>query len=155
MKLLAVVVGILSCVLSSTPRESVHLYEYKGSDTFSAEISNLLAPVLFQNGFEKIMKQGHSGILEDKWYFEVKESKFDTTFDHCSELTVEQKLMVLPIVAASRIRSGARPDFVDCYTVDYMGQYENVLEGFDERSKCGRHTFTLLSGTIQARLDFN
>lgn len=141
--------NIISLVYASCAEEAASIFEITGSDDVATGIGAMMAPILFQNGFEKCMMPGHSGSLNNgKWYFTITKTLCDTTFDHCSQLEIAQSILIYTPEALAKKKTSSYQCFPS-YEITHKAKYRNVLDSFNERSNCKLHVFTLKSGKIE------
>lgn len=142
MKFIAIALSLLGAAFASNAIEAAAIFKIEGADAQCQEIGEMVAPYLFQNGFDEFMKTGSTRLINAIWRIKAADSSYMTTLDHCSQLHMDQVFHVYSEV--SYLSPDAKPKF----TITHRAKYENVLDDFIARSESPKHVFTLSNGSI-------
>lgn len=146
MNLIAVALSLLVSVFASSSKEAALIFTIEAADAQCQEIGELIAPHLFQNGFDKVIQANASRIINENWRFKVNASLVHGTSDHCSKINVKQSIYVYPEATFNT------PDRKPAYAIIHRAQYDNVLESIEERANYRNHAFILNNGVIDVKL---
>lgn len=127
MNVIVTILAILGLVYAKHASMALTIFDIDGSDRTAEKIGKEIAPLLFQNGVEKCLDEGHSGSLDNgKWYFKVKCSAVEVD-EYDSEMIVEQTIHVFTPQVAAR-KNNCYYGRVPAYVIEHWARYKNVLK---------------------------
>lgn len=143
MKWLSALALCIVSLFASTVEESIALTTIDVAGDIPTSVGEALVPVMFQNGFHKLLKRGASGVICDGQYKYVISSDTDymTTRDYFSQMGVTSKALIYSTDDMSAPK----------YRIEYKGQYVNVLISFEERSQAQEQNFDLKSAKLSVK----
>lgn len=142
MNFITVVLSLFCAASASNSIQAAAIFKIEATDALSHEMGKLIAPYLFQNSLDQVIKEGASRLINCNWRIKAKTSSYMTSKDHSSQLFLAQVFHVYPE------ETYGLPESKPVYTITHNADYDNVLDSFEQRSSCPNHVYTLNNGSI-------